>query len=101
MFRVKIGRKGFTCLRIIDLQGHGRKGNKEAILVESFRTKAGRTILHRRYNGRLWGLQKGSLYAGPPWDERFPENQRIIIDGITYVHWYDCLTDIALGIGVD
>ena len=97
VFRVNIGLKAFTCLRIVDLQGHEGAPEKGEF-IETFRTKSGRTVLMRRYNGRLWGLQKGSTYAGPPWDERFPKNRRIVIDGITYVHWYDCLTHVSLGL---
>ena len=25
------------------------------------------------------------------WNELLPENERITIDGETYVHWYDCI----------
>jgi len=30
------------------------------------------------------------------WTERLPKNQRLLIDGETYVHWYDCVTDYVL-----
>jgi transposase len=49
-------------------------------------------------HGRLWGVGSGSGYDGLPWDGRFPSHRRIVIDGLTFVHWYDCLTDLACGI---
>ena len=63
MFRVAIGGRTFTCLRIIDLECHGNKGEKQGVLADSFRTKYGRTVLLRRYNGRLLAFRKGSASA--------------------------------------
>ena len=31
-----------------------------------------------------------------PWSEQLPENDRLIVNGTTYVHWYDCITDYIL-----
>ena len=30
--------------------------------------------------------------------EDLPQARRIVVDGLTYVHWYDCMTDVACGI---
>ena len=35
-------------------------------------------------------------YGGKPWSEQLPENDRLIVDGVTYVQWYDCITDYVL-----
>jgi hypothetical protein len=32
------------------------------------------------------------------WDERFPDNARLVINAAMFVHWYDCLTDASIGI---
>ena len=31
------------------------------------------------------------------WTEILPKNERMIVNGETYVHWYDCITDYILG----
>jgi hypothetical protein len=93
MFRVKVAENAFTCLRILDV----REPSETGILAEQYLTRAGRTVLFRRYNGRQWGRHRGSIYDGPAWDERFPHHSRIVIDGITFVHWYDCLSELAIG----
>lgn len=92
MYRVKIGRRAFTCLRILDFDAAAGGVKEKGTLMEAYVTRAGRTVLERRYNGRLWGRGK------PPWDERFPDHNRIVTDGVTFVHWYDCLSGLACGI---
>ena len=98
MFRVYVGARRFTCLRSIDLElkssGKGKESLEHTILAETFHARSGEIVLFRRYNGRLWKTQKkDSPYAGVPWDERYPENARLTINGAVFVHWYDCLTD--------
>jgi hypothetical protein len=51
-------------------------------------------VLCRRYNGRLWKYGTDAT----PWDERFPDHSRVVIDGTAFVHWYDCLTGLACGV---
>jgi hypothetical protein len=98
MFRVRVGRRAFTCLRVFQVQD-GQSAFERGILVEAYLTRSGRTVLFRRYNGRLWQIHRGSTCGGPPWDERLPEHARIVIDGATFVHWYDCLSGLACGTG--
>ncbi len=59
------------------------------IAVEQYIDRNGRTILWRRFNADDW---KKERYGGK-WSERMPENERITVNGKTFVHWYDCLTD--------
>lgn len=92
LYTVTVGAQSFECLRVLD-PGQ-EEASEKGILVEAFITRHGRTILFRRYNGRLWGIGLESTRS--PWDEQLPANQRIVIDGVTYVHWYDCLTHLAL-----
>lgn len=91
IFSVRIGEKRFTCLRVIDVD---EEPNEEQTLVEAYLTKTGRTVLFRRYNGRLWGHKRGR----EPWDETLPDHRSLVVDGVMFVHWYDCLTGLALGI---
>jgi hypothetical protein len=95
--QVTIGDRSFTCLRVLDV---GHVLTEDGILMEGYLTREGRTILCRRYNGRQWHREPGRAHADkPPWDERFPTHNRIVIEGVTFVHWYDCLSDRACGIG--
>lgn len=100
MFDVTVGNNTQTCLRCIDIQLlSDRKSMEQAILVESYYTREGKLFFHRRYNGRLWGTGSGSIFEGKSWDERFPENAKMVINGSMFVHWYDCLTDISVPLG--
>jgi hypothetical protein len=93
---VTIGPSSFTCLRVLDV---APVFTEESTLMEGYLIREGRTVLCRRYNGRQWSRKPGSAHADkPPWDERFPTHNRIVIDGVTFVHWYDCLTDRACGV---
>lgn len=92
VYEVNVGSRSFTCLRVLDVE---HTFNENKVLMEGYLTREGRTVLCRRYNGRLWqGGCKGKL----PWDEEFPTHNRIVIDGATFVHWYDCLSHFACGI---
>jgi hypothetical protein len=96
VYQVTIGGRSFTCLRVLDV---APVFTEKDILMEAYLTREGRTILCRRYNGRQWHREPGRAHADkPPWDERFPMHNRIVIDGVTFVHWYDCLTDRACGV---
>ena len=35
-------------------------------------------------------------FGGKLWSEKLPDNERLTINGITFVHWYDCLSDYVL-----
>jgi hypothetical protein len=95
VYCVTIGERSFSCLRVLDVT---TTPTENSVMLEAFLTREGRTVLCRRYNGRLWASKHGSAYPGPPWDERLPAHNRIVIDGVTFVHWYDCLSDRACGI---
>jgi RNA polymerase sigma factor (sigma-70 family) len=90
MFVVTVGEREFTCLRVLSVDPQPQPGG---ILMEVYLTKEGRTVLCRRYNERTWGSERGR----PPWDEALPDHARLVVDGLTFVHWYDCLTGLALG----
>ena len=104
MFNVRVGDREFECLREIHVGASVAKGTaslERGILVESFYTRTGELVLWRRYNGRRWKQEANlpySPHAGMRWDERFPDNARLVINGAMFVHWYDCLTDASIGI---
>ena len=102
MFRVRVGQRSCTCLRVLDLDtlALGKDDLEKLGMCESFYSKAGRLVLSRRYNGRIWAVHYKDApgKAGQTWDQRIPDNQRLIVNGATFVHWYDCLTVVGLGI---
>ena len=59
---------------------------------EQFIDQYGRTILWRRYNANDWKID----HYGRPWTELLPDSEALIINGKTYVHWYDCITSYIL-----
>lgn len=85
-YDVTIGERTFPCLRVLETDW---SAGKEGILVEAFLSQEGRTVLFRRYNGEMWRPASN-------WLNTAKDNQRIILDGVTYVHWYDCISTYAL-----
>ena len=65
---------------------------EEGVVTEQYLDRNGRTILWRRFNRNDWMQDSYKR----PWTELLPENERITVDGETYVHWYDCITDYIL-----
>ncbi len=96
-FKVRIGTRRFDCLRVLEIESPGKLA-EQGILCEAYLTRAGRTVLWRRYNGRLWKIGRKAPYGERPWDERLPQHARLVINGATFVHWYDCLTNLSCGI---
>jgi hypothetical protein len=99
MFEGTIGERAFTCLRVIDVWTANRPTTEleQDILSECFYTQADELILFRRYNGRLWAVDSKGPYGGQPWDQRFPEHDRLVINGAMFVHWHDCLSGVSVG----
>jgi hypothetical protein len=64
----------------------------DAVASETYLDQNGRTILWRRFNRNDWAYD----HFGKLWSELLPDNQRLTINGRTYVHWYDCITDYIL-----
>ena len=70
------------CIAVMDLSAWG-----EGVASLQFIHRGGRTLLWQRYNRDDWALDR----YGRRWTELLPENERITINGQTFVHWYDCL----------
>ena len=87
-YRVTIGSKSYDTVCVMDIECFN-----DAVATEQFIDQNGRTVLWRRFNRDDWAVDR---FGGKPWSEKFPDNERIIINGETYVHWYDCISDYIL-----
>ena len=98
MFDVHIGQQRFTCMRVFEIE---KEATVRDVMVEAYITQAGRAVLFRRYNGNRWAKRDAPPHnwgEEMTWEEDLPHTDRIVIDGVTYVHYYDNLTDLACGI---
>lgn len=86
-FKVDIGGKSFDTVCVMEL-GHFNG----AVAIEQYIDQNGRTVLWRRFNKDDWAIKR----YGKPWTEMLPDNERIMVNGETYIHWYDCITDYVL-----
>ena len=86
-YEVQINGKTYDTICVIDAGAY-----EEGVLTEQYLDRNGRTVLWRRFNRNNWMQQSYKRL----WTELLPENERITVDGETYVHWYDCITDYIL-----
>ena len=86
-YNVTINGKTYDTICVMDI---GHYNNR--IAIEQYLDENGRTILWRRFNRNDWANKR---YGGT-WTELLPENERLTINGTTYVHWYDCITDYII-----
>lgn len=87
-YKVTIGGKCYDTVCVMDIQCFN-----DGVASEQYLDKNGRTVLWRRFNRDDWALEH---FGGKPWSEKLPHNEKLTINGITYVHWYDCLSDYVL-----
>jgi len=87
-YDVTIGGKTYDTVCLMDVMCFA-----DAVVSEAYLDRNGRTILWRRFNRDDWAIDR---FGGKPWSEKLPENERIRVNGHTYVHWYDCITDYIL-----
>ena len=86
-YTVKIGGKSYDTVCVMDCNTYNN-----GVVSEQYLDKKGRTILWRRFNCDDWQLES----YGKPWTELLPDNERISVNGVTCIHWYDCITDYIL-----
>ena len=92
-YDVTIGGKTFHCLRVLEPDLAEPEGGE---LNEVYVERGGRTVFHRRYDGRF--------YRGGDLLRQYPDRPRITIDGQVYVQCdctgkaHDYITDTSLGI---
>ncbi|MBQ7957402.1 MAG: RNA polymerase sigma factor [Clostridia bacterium] len=63
-----------------------------SVVIEQYLDQNGRTILWRRFNKNDLMFKKYNKL----WTEMLPGNEKLIVNGETFVHWYDCITDYIL-----
>lgn len=86
-YTVEINGKTYDTVCVMDIETYNA-----GTVSEQFLDKNGRTILWRRYNRNDWHQD----HYGKPWTELLPDSPRLLINGETYVEWYDCITDYIL-----
>ena len=87
-YRVTIGGKSYDTVCVMDIECYN-----DAVASEQYVDQNGRTVLWRRFNRDDWAIDR---FGGKPWSEKLPDNERLTINGETYVHWYDCISDYIL-----
>ena len=86
-YTVEINGKTFDTVCVMDIETYNA-----GVVSEQFLDQTGRTVLWRRFNRNDWAYDR----YGKLWTELLPENERLTVNGETYVHWYDCITDHIL-----
>ena len=86
-YTVTIGGKNYDAVCVMDIETYDC-----GVVSEQFLDKNGKTILWRRFNRDDWAIDRYKKL----WSEQLPENDRLTVNGTTYVHWYDCITDYIL-----
>lgn len=87
-YKVTIAGKAYDTICVMDIESFD-----DAIVTESYIDKNGRTILWRRFNSDNWAI---GHFGGKKWSEKLPDNEKLMVDGKVYVHWYDCISDYIL-----
>ena len=83
-YKVTINGRGYDTVCIMDIETFN-----DSVATEQFVDRNGRTVLWRRFNRDDWAYHR----YGKKWTEMLPENERLTVNGETYVHWYDCVSD--------
>ena len=86
-YAVRINGKTYDTVCVMDVAAYNA-----GVVSEQFLDANGRTVLWRRFNADGWGYDRYQKR----WTEMYPENETLTVNGETYVHWYDCITDYIL-----
>lgn len=86
-YTVEIGGRKYDTVCVISIDA-----DNGGAMSEQFLDANGRTVLWRRFNPDDWRIER----YGMTWSERLPESERLTVNGKTYVHWYDCITEYIL-----
>ena len=87
-YTVTFNGKEYDTVRVLSLDSY--YGNY--VCSEQYIDGNGRTVLWRRFNRDDWNF----AHYNKKWSEQLPDNETLTINGETYVHWYDCITDYIL-----
>ena len=94
VFSVAVGEKHFTCLRIIELDGPVTELERYASITVSYVTEVGRTVLVQHF----CHPEKAMLDDQGNWERVVVDKDvQVVIDDVTFVHWYDSLSNLAFG----
>jgi len=85
-YTVTIGGKTYDTICVMDVETYSDNASEQYI------DRNGRTVLWRRFNPDDWQPER----YGRRWTEMLPDSERIVINGRTFVHWYDCITSYIL-----
>lgn len=86
-YRVEINGKSYDTILVMDIEQYN-----SGVLSETYLDSNGRTVLWRRFNRDDWKID----HYKQRWSEKLPENERVAVNGMVYVHWYDCISDYIL-----
>lgn len=86
-YEVTVCGKTYDTILVIDIENYDG-----GMMSETYLDKNGRTVLWRRFNRNDWAYNRYKQL----WSDRLPKNEKVTINGETYVHWYDCITDYIL-----
>ena len=92
-YNVEINNKIYETICFIDIELYD-----SGTLAEQYIDQNGRTVLWRRFNRNDWKTERYNEHFKRKgnWNEMFPENEQVTVNGEIYVHWYDCITDYIL-----
>lgn len=83
-YTVEILGKQYDTICLMDIETYD-----EGVVTEQYIDKNGKTIIWRRFNADDWKFEKYNQL----WSDKLPGNDTIIVNGKTYVHWYDCISN--------
>ena len=83
-YTVTIGQRSYDTVALLEIC--------EGIMTILYIDQNGRTVLFRRYNRDDWKLERYKAL----WTEKLPDSERLVVNGDTYVHWYDCIGDYVI-----
>lgn len=86
-YKVTVGGKAYDTVCVMDVETYDC-----GVVSQQFLDRNGRTVLWRRFNRDDWAQDR----YGKPWSQLLPDSERLTVNGRTYVHWYDCITDYIL-----
>lgn len=86
-YEVTMDGKAYDTVCVMDIESY-----EKGVVTEQYLDKQGCTILWRRFNSDDWKFEQYQK----KWSEQLPKNERLKVNGKTFVHWYDCITDYIL-----
>ena len=86
-YKVEINGKEYDTVCAVNLWQ-----SEDHVVSQQFLDKNGRSVLWRRFNRNDWAFSRYKK----KWTEMLPDNERLTVNGETFVHWYDCITDYIL-----